>query len=94
MFADGSRRLIVTKARSIANAIGCILGGEGAEADANARLIAAAPELYAEADRARLALVIAAGFVERLEPEHATAMRRQAFELAKVLARARQGEGE
>jgi hypothetical protein len=49
-FADGSRRLIVTKVRSIANTIGCLTGGEDAEADANARLIRAAPELYEALD--------------------------------------------
>jgi hypothetical protein len=92
MFADGSRRLIITKVRSIANAIGCILGGEDVEADANARLILAAPELYAEAEKARAMLESVGDLVRlgiRLDRHLGEAMRERAAELAKMLAKAR-----
>jgi hypothetical protein len=92
MFAVGSRRLIVTKVRSIANAIGCILGGEDAEADANAQLIVTSPELYAEAEKARAMLESVGDLVRlgiRLDRHLGEAMSRQAAALAKVLAKAR-----
>lgn len=60
-----------------------------AAAAANAQLVASAPELYAEAERSRIALENAAALLAVAWPTHAKAMREQADALAKVLAKAR-----
>ncbi len=59
------------------------------EATGNAHLIAAATELYDEAERSRIALENAAALLAIAWPAHAGTMREQAAALAKVLAKAR-----
>lgn len=60
-----------------------------AAAAANGHLIAAAPDLYAEAERSRIALESAAALLAVAWPTHAGFMRNRADALAKVLAKAR-----